>query len=277
MKKGFFAIILSVSLSIPTFADFTGHGAGDYGGTANCTQLNDYYTSQGGEYTIYDTASTNLLLTNNAYASTTSNRGGYAGSFETFCLEVDEYAASPVQIWVSKAFLDGSPGSHAWGGGTNATNWWGQHSGDDLDSKTAWLYTQFATGNLNGYAYDNFNPSEGLTRSQSAAALQYLIWTTEGESGYYVNNLYSSLNPTQKSLITSWNSLYSNSGWTGIGNVRILQNYSYYNNIYGVCGYCCDDKAQDFLYLMTPVPVPGAMLLGLLGMAAAGLKLRKFA
>ncbi len=265
MKKVLYAVIFSVFISVPTLADFTGHGAGYDGGTAMYKRLNGYYAGAGGEFTIYDTASTNLLLTNSAYDSTTSGKGGHPESFQTFCLEANEYAANPMNIWVSEAFVDGSAGSHAWGGGTNANN-----AGDDLDSETAWLYTQFATGNLTGYAYDNFNPSNGLTRRQSAKALQWLIWTTEGESNYYVNAIAP--NTAQQSLIASWESLYADAvqgGWSGIGNVRVLQDYTY------GCG-CCYGYAQDFLYLV-PVPVPGAVLLGLLGMAVAGMKLRKFA
>jgi len=41
-----------------------------------------------------------------------------------------------------------------------------------------------------------------------------------------------------------------------------------------------DYDHNDFVFMVesiNPVPVPGAILLGLLGMSAAGLKLRKFA
>ena len=58
----------------------------------------------------------------------------------------------------------------------------------------------------------------------------------------------------------SW---YDTWGSSSIGNVRILQ-------------FCNSDGTgykQDQLYL---VPVPGAVLLGILGLGAAGLKLRKF-
>jgi hypothetical protein len=262
VKKLLFTIILSVLISVPTFADFTGHGAGDYGGTAYPTRLSGYYEGGGGEFTIYDTSSTNLLLTNDAYASTTSGKGGHSESFQTFCMESDESTPdySYMKIWVSEASVNSNgttnaygSGSHAWNGGSN-TNY-----GDNLDFKTAWLYTQFATGNLYNYAYSG--SVNGLNREKTAEALQWLIWDTEGESKSSL-----SLNSTQNTLVSTWNSLYSQSGWTGIGDVRILQCYTSYDN-----------RAQDFLYLMTPVPVPGAVLLGLLGMAVAGAKLRKFA
>ncbi len=235
-------------------ADMT-NGSGYSGGTAQEIRISGYYSGNGGEFTVYDSANTNLLLSNSAYSSLASDRGGYSGSFQTFCMETDENASNPMKIWVSTSNVDGSSGSHAYGGGSNT------NSGDNLDSKTAWLYTQFATGNLDGYAYSG--TVNGLTRSQTAAALQWLIWTTEEESGSNVTGL--SLNTNQSELVKYWDGLYSNSNWTGIGNVRVLQNSTLNGG-----------AAQDFLYL-SPVPVPGAALLGFIGIFIAGKKLRKYA
>jgi hypothetical protein len=232
-------------------ADITGYS----GGTAQETRISGYYSGSGGEFTIYDSLNTNLLLSNSAYSSLTSNFSGYSGSFQTFCMETDEYASDPMQIFVSTSNVGGSAGSHAFGGGSNTD------LGDNLNSKTAWLYTQFATGELDGYAYSG--TVNGLTRSQTAASLQWLIWTIEDESGSTVDGL--SLNSNQLALIDNWDDLYDNSDWTGIGNVRVLQNTTLDGG-----------AAQDFLYL-NPVPVPGAFLLGMLGLMFAGKKLRKYA
>lgn len=265
MKQISYIIILSAFISSPVLADFI-NGPGYSGGTARYTRMSGYYTGNGGEFTIYDTIFTNFLLSNNAYDSSTSGLlAGHSESFQTFCMEADEYAARPMTIWVSEASVNeadgkaGIPGSgsHAWGGGTNTND------GDNLDPFTAWLYTQFATGSLSEYAYSGTN-IYALNRSQTAGALQWLIWTTEGETGGSVNGIYP--DEDQEKLIKHWEGLYDASGWTGIGYVRVLQNSYRWGG----------GAAQDFLYL---VPLPGAIILGIIslsGVSIAGWKLRKF-
>jgi hypothetical protein len=264
MKRTIIIITLSAFISTPVFADFT-NGAGYTGGTARYTRMSGYFTGSGGEFTLFDNSTTNLLLSNSAYDSTTSGLfSGHSESFQTFCLEADEYAARPMSIWVSEASVNETngiagaygSGSHAWGGGTNTNN------GDNLNPFTAWLYTEFATGNLVDYAYSGTN-SYGLNRTQTAGALQWLIWTTENESGSPINGITPTGN--QVNLINDWNILYNASGWTGLGDVRVLQNSNRAGN-----------AAQDFLYL-SPVPVPGALILGFLGLGVAGMKMRKYA
>jgi len=149
-----------------------------------------------------------------------------AESFQTFCLETGVFVAQPLDLYVSEenAALGGfGSGSHAWEGGTG--------SGDDLDPKTAYLYQQFATGQLTEYTYSTATGAQnsyGLTRSQSAGALQRLIWNTEGEGGPLITgNDFMGIKLTQAQVdtITDWNDAYDNSGWTGIGNVRVLQTF----------------------------------------------------
>jgi hypothetical protein len=264
MKRTIIIVTLSVFISTPVLADFT-NGAGYTGGTARFTRISGYFVGSGGEFTLYDTSTTNFLLSNSDYDSTTSGLlSGHSESFQTFCLEADENAANPMSIWVSESSVNETngtagtygSGSHAWGGGTNTNN------GDNLNPFTAWLYTQFATGNLAGYAYNGTN-SYGLNRSQTAGALQWLIWTTENETGSYVNAIAPTGN--QVNLINDWKNLYNASGWTGLGDVRVLQNSTLGGG-----------AAQDFLYFFH-APVPGAIILGLLGLSIAGLKLRKYA
>ena len=163
-----------------------------------------------------------------------------------------------MEVWVSTANVDTSSGSHAWKGGTS--------SGDDLNAETAYYYTQFAKGILPGYDYSD----TGVGRDASAGALQRLIWNIESEGGLLTegNQHYGiKLTAAQVSLITSWQTAYGDSGWSGIGDVRVLQTYKY------IDGECFDLK-QDQLYL---TPVPGAAILGILGLGVAGVKLRKFA
>jgi hypothetical protein len=242
-KRAFLIIILCLLTAMPLMAD-PYHGGGYSGGSANYTRLDGYYYRDGGEFTLYGQG---LTLSNSEYSSSTSGLGGYSESFQTFCMERDEYAGS-ANIWVSTEYVDGTPGSHAYQGGINT------NSGDNLDSRTAYLYYQFAKGTLSNYDY-----SSGSGRSYSAGQLQKAIW--------YIENELRDLRPRNTQAwawINEAQAQIDSKAWIGIGNVRVLQMYT------------CDEHKQDFLYV-EPVPVPGAVLLGILGMGVAGIKLRKYA
>ena len=248
MRRVILVVVVCAFVATPVFADPWNDGAGYSGGTAYWDRIGGYFGGSGGEFTLHNAAPGSLLLTNGGFNSGISGKEG-PESFQTFCIEHDEYVHSAnsevLDIWVSTANVDTTPGSHAWNGGLNTD------AGDDLDYRTAYLFTQFANGTLANYDY---NPL--ATRSQSAEALQNVIWYIEGE--------------TTKSWADGDNSLedkfYKAAGvanWTDIGNVRVLQ--------MGIGGA----NGQDMLYV-TPVPVPAAVLLGILGLGAAGMKLRKF-
>lgn len=259
-RVGLITVMLAFAfVATPALADL--HGLGYDGGTANWDRKSGYYAGQGGEFTIWGPE---LLLSNSAYADSTSGLTWGSvlrpESFQTFCVETGETIYEPMKVWVSESSTTDlnnyGSGSHAWKGGTS--------SGDDLGAETAYLYTQFATGNLSGYAYTGI--VGGLNRSQTAGALQRLIWNIEGEGGSLnAGSIWYGITLTaaQVSLITSWQTAYNDSGWTGIGNVRVLQMTTEYGRL-----------KQDQLYL---TPAPGAVLLGMLGLGVAGLKLRRFA
>jgi hypothetical protein len=245
------ACLLCLFVAAPALADYSG-------GQVYYDRITGYYSGNGGEFTL---SGTGLLLDLSAYSSLAKNQSNpTVPSFQTFCVETAEYVAQPMNIEVSTTFVDGTSGSHAvWGGQPNV--------GDDLDPMTAYFYTQFATGNLDGYNYGS-GGYESLTRSQTAGALQRLIWSIEDEgnttslaAGTTVQGI--TLSADQANLIVDWLKEYANSGWTGIGNVRILNTYTTSGGL-----------AQDQLYLL---PVPAAVILGILGLCVAGIKLRKFA
>ena len=237
-------------LASPVLAGWT-HGSGYSGGVAYYAQIPGYFQGSGGEFTFHDDPNSpgSLLLSNVAYAATT--RGVFGSeSFQTFCVETYENINEPMQIWVSTEFLNHqTPGSHAYKGGAPG--------GDDLDPRTAYLYTKFATGTLLGtvgghFFGNNYNYAPGFAqRGASALALQQAIWHIEGESGG-VNNYWVTL---ATDAVNDDGTIDYTDEWVGmgIGNVRVLQT-----------GWGSEPQLwQDQLYL---IPAPGAVLLGMIGL-----------
>ena len=112
-----------------------------------------------------------------------------AFSFNTFCLEGNEYIMPPYTVKV------GSIDAYAIAGGISGG------PNDPLDARTAYLYYHFAIGNLAGYTYGN---------ASSADALQAAIWYIEGEGG------------SNNEFVTLAQNAISSGEWSGLGNVRVL-------------------------------------------------------
>jgi len=232
-------VAAALALAAPLMAQ-TIHGDGYSGGTANYSRLSGHYQGNGGEFTL---SGQGLLLSNDQYAATTRGLGNTgSNSFQTFCIEIDEFIASPMNIWVStqNAALTG-PGSHAWAGGKNTND------GDDLSPQTAYLYAHFARGTLTDYAYGG--TVNGLDRTQTAGTLQKVLWYLEGEVDNLTNNDGGfTLDANQIALANTW--LQESAGADDIGGVRVLQTS------------WDGQRKQDVLFL---TPAPGASLLGVIG------------
>ena len=196
--------------------------------TVTVTRIGGYYSGNGGEFT---------LTPNNDLKNITAE----TGPFQTFCIEKQEY------VGVGGTY-DVVVSTEAIGGGINdGPN--GPSGGDPLDPMTAYLYSRFRAGTLAGYKY-----TPGSDRAASAGALQKVIWYIEDED-------FRTWTPGDNSLEDKFYTAAQNSGWTDIGNVRVLNLYAHDH---------LGDKAyakQDQLVL---VPAPGAILLGGIGITIVG-------
>jgi hypothetical protein len=124
--------------------------------TVTLVRTPGYYdpTYGGGEFTLKGSP-----WANPAHYSLTNLVGR---GFQTFCLEINENISGQ-PFWAELNTV-------AIGGGI------GGGSPDPLSIGTAWLYKQFAEGNLAGYDY-----TPGPGRAASARALQETIWWLEEE------------------------------------------------------------------------------------------------
>ncbi len=190
------------------------------------TRTSGYYSGSGGEFTVTPNADF-IILT------------GLIGPFESFCLEKTEYLSigSTYDVQLNTEVLSGGPNNGPAGPG----------GGDPVDPRTAYLYSSFQAGTLTGYDY-----TPGTGRSNSAKALQDVIWYLEDEAA----QTWSS-----GSLQDTFYTAAQNAGWTGIGNVRVL-------NLYDV-GHAGDSQYRHQDLLMT-IPAPGGLLLAGLGACLAG-------
>jgi len=220
-----------------------------------------YQTGSGGEF-LGTITGADITLTNGSILRTGAN-------FLTFCVERNEYVEVPSGNYyavVNSAAVKGGL-SGGYDGGNTLTTPLGQSTyGDPLSSATAYIFTLFAKELLTvaaagaDYRYDG----TVAERKADAAQLQAAIWAleqeqavpTSGKAKIWYDAAIEATTAGGDGVIT----------WTGLGDVRVLNLYSSYN------GTTVSGLKQD---LLVHVPLPGAVLLGMLGLGAAGMRLRR--
>ncbi|NOT01045.1 MAG: hypothetical protein HOP29_10495 [Phycisphaerales bacterium] len=164
--------------------------------------------------------------------------GGLIGAFETFCIEKNEYINFHSTYYIA---INDEADAGGKGGGTP----------DPLDSRTAYLYEQFITGQLTGYNYTNTTLRKG-----SADALQDIFWYLENEQDWNATWTSGTLQ------YAFYQDAVANHTPGDIGNVHVMNMYKN-SDLTG--------RAQDQLvYFGEPVPAPGAAVLAMVGMAFVG-------
>lgn len=198
------------------------------------TQMSGYHSGDGGEFTLTANADLATLL-------------GYSGPFQSFCLEASEYAipGTSYDVVLNTEALQGGLNNGPAGPG----------GGDPLDPRTAYLYWNFQAGTLSGY-----DDTPGTARSNSAGALQDVIWYLEDEIA-----MTWSIGSLQDTFYTAAQNVVGSGSWTGWGNVQALNLYQ--------AGHAGDlqYRQQDMLATTTtPIPAPGTLVLAGLGAGLVG-------
>lgn len=155
------------------------------------------------------------------------NHGAGADAFLTFCLEKQEFIGEGVTYDVAFS--------------TQA-----EPQGDELDSRTAFLYKHFITGDL-----DSVEASFVYGAANSGRDLQRAIWFLEGEIG--------SVSGLAAGLVAAAQAAVDGGSWVGLGGVRVMNLWA--EGHLGESGF----EKQDQLVL---IPIPNAAALGLVGLMA---------
>lgn len=165
------------------------------------------------------------------------------GTFRTFCMEYEEdldiVGGTTYEYEISTAAR---------------FNGLGQGNENPLDARTAFIFQRFVDGDTRDLIGD-----QGLSDERVANAIQLAIWDVEDQG---VDFSFHPDFANAQTLIAAAQSAIDNNTWTGIGNVRVMNNW-----VPGQIGETAGAR-QDTLII---VPLPSGAALagaGLLGLAS---------
>lgn len=166
---------------------------------------------------------------------------GYAAGaiLPSFCLEVNENF-TPGHSYYAVLNTSAVRGGLDWNNGIYGSGPRHTVYSDPLDPRTAYLYTMFMQGD-----------SRFTNQSRLADAIHYI--EAEGTT----RNTYVTLAEQAVAVGGEW---YGK----GIGNVRVLNLWERFDGR----SYC--GASQDQLIMINPVPAPGAIVLGSIGIMVVG-------
>ena len=173
--------------------------------------------------------------TNGPFTGVVTAGPGVGSSFFSFCVEKLEYFAYNTNLYVQgiTTATNNAPGTYP-------------NTSDPLSYQTAWLFTEYS------------NNTYGQTATVNNA-MQQAFWYLEDELPQ------SSLNSLAQTYVSAANAAVVN-GYTGYGNVRVL-------NVYSNATYT--GNAQDQLVILNAVPEPESYALLLAGLGLLGLVVRQ--
>ena len=267
MKRLGFILVLCAVVAAPVAADIY-PGKAEVKLYTNTSSTTGFTALPGGEFTASvagDTADWQSVYGYNPvdlYAAEARNLGSNDPSFQTFCVEYQETFSTNHPYYVEL-------NDRAVAGGQDNTELPNLY-GDPISQGTAFLYYQFATGGLDDLTDTSSNPgydyTVGTARINAAWNLQKAIWYLEDEA-----TSDAAISSTLRDILAD-EFLTATTGSIAEGVWKAANAGTY--SVMAMNLYNAGELFQDQLVL---VPIPGAVLLGFLGLGAAGLKLRKFA
>jgi hypothetical protein len=185
--------------------------------------------------------------------------GTWNNSFQSFCVEYKEHISfnTPYLVQGVTNHTVNKLGTYGAYAGTEAGH---TSTQDPISAQTAWLFTQFFNTGLSNSAI--WGAGNQATKN---TALQQAIWSFEGEQAFG--------SPAPNALASSYKLLADNAivnGWSGIGNVRVLNLFGFDTSTGGYTKY-----AQDQLYMVSAVPEPETLALLLAGLGLVGAVVRR--